>query len=249
MAGFGRSMNRLYENRNHDLFSNGEFALLRQLSEFSPKVIIDGGANKGLYCLTASKCCPDASIYAMEPVRNTFLKLKSAVEEVPSIKPVQTGLFREKMSRDIHLFKSDTHSSLFDIQGIHYGPVDTEQISLCKGDDFLQQEGIEQVDLLKLDLEGAEYDALLGFEQSLKNRRIDVIQFEYGYINITTKHLLLDFYQLLEGYGYQVGKLFPKSVEFRPYAFKYEDFIGPNFVAVSGGRPDLQAAFGRLTRN
>ena len=43
------------------------------------------------------------------------------------------------------------------------------------------------IDLLKLDLEGAEYDALLGFEESIKKGIIKIIQFEYGYINITTK--------------------------------------------------------------
>ena len=41
-----------------------------------------------------------------------------------------------------------------------------------------------------------------------------------------------------------LGKIFPKSVEFRQYHFKYEDFIGPNFLAVHSSEKDLIKALG-----
>ena len=59
------------------------------------------------------------------------------------------------------------------------------------------------------------------------------------YINISTKKLLLDFYNYFESKGYIVGKIFPKCVEFRKYEFKYEDFLGPNFIAVKKTETDL----------
>ena len=31
LAGFGRALNRLYENRNHDIYSNGELTVLRMI--------------------------------------------------------------------------------------------------------------------------------------------------------------------------------------------------------------------------
>lgn len=66
-----------------------------------------------------------------------------------------------------------------------------------------------------------------------------MIQFEYGYINITTKKLLIDFYNYFESKGYMVGKIFPKYVEFRKYEFKHEDFLGPNFIAVKKTETEL----------
>ena len=48
----------------------------------------------------------------------------------------------------------------------------------------------------------------------------------------STKKLLIDYYTFFEANGYVLGKVFPKIVEFRKYHFKYEDFIGPNFIAV-----------------
>jgi hypothetical protein len=36
-----------------------------------------------------------------------------------------------------------------------------------------------------------------------------------------------------------LGKIFPKKVEFRKYDFIYEDFIGPNFIAVKKSETKL----------
>ena len=106
-----------------------------------------------------------------------------------------------------------------------------ENIEVITGDRFMAENNIEHVDFIKMDLEGSEMDALVGLEKSLSEKRVRLIQFEYGYINITTKNLLADYYDFFAKHGYLVGKVYPKRVEFRKYEFKHEDFIGPNFVA------------------
>lgn len=232
LAGLGRSMNRLYENRNHDIYSNGEMMVLEKLSKFKPEVIIDGGANVGNYALLAKSVLPDCHVYSFEPVKDTFDKLATNLKGQTKTSLINKGLYSENCTKTINLFSSNEHSSIYDIHSMSNIPTRTTNIELVKGDDFLKEKGIEEVDFLKLDLEGAEYDALKGFENSLKEGKIKMIQFEYGYINITTKKLLIDFYQLLEPYNYLLGKVFPKNVEFRKYQYKYEDFLGPNFVAV-----------------
>jgi hypothetical protein len=149
------------------------------------------------------------------------------------------GLFSDNCSKEINVFDSDAHASLYDIQGLSYKPNKKITIELAKGDEFMEKNNINSVDLLKLDIEGAEFDALLGFENSIKSGKIKAIQFEYGYINISTKKLLIDFYSFFEANGYVLGKIFPKTVEFRKYEFKYEDFIGPNFIAVKKAETNL----------
>ncbi|MBN1181087.1 MAG: FkbM family methyltransferase [Bacteroidales bacterium] len=239
LAGFGRSLNRLYENRNHDIFSNGEITVIKKISEFNPSVIIDGGANIGNYSLMLYKYNPHCKIYAFEPVDNTYIQLKNNVREHKNIIPVNKGLFSQNCTKEINIFNSHTHSSLFDIKGISYQSIGSKTIELIRGDSFAEEHKINEIDFIKLDLEGAEYDALIGFESFLKRKKIKVLQFEYGYINISTKNLLLDFYSLLNDYGYLVGKIFPKVVEFRNYEFKYEDFIGPNFLAINNDEKEL----------
>ena len=79
----------------------------------------------------------------------------------------------------------------------------------------------------------------MGFEEHIDKAAIKMIQFEYGYINISTKVLLFDFYNFFESKGYMLGKIFPKTVDFRKYEFKYEDFLGPNFIAVKKTEKNL----------
>jgi hypothetical protein len=68
------------------------------------------------------------------------------------------------------------------------------------------------------------------------------VQFEYGYASITSHFLLADFYRFFEERGFVLGKLFPDHVDFREYdLYKDENFLGPNFVAVSKKRSDVIA--------
>ena len=232
LAGFGRSLNRIYENRNHDIYSNGEVTILNKIAKMNPNLIIDGGANVGDYSIIANKIMPDCKIYAFEPVEATFQQFLTNIKDLQNIVPIKKGLFKEKCDLEINLFDSNEHSSLYDIDGIANSSDHKQTIGLVRGDDFIKENNIVSIDFLKLDIEGAEYDALLGFENAIKGGIIKLVQFEYGYINISTKKLLIDYYTFFEANGYIVGKVFPKNVEFRNYNFKYEDFIGPNFVAV-----------------
>lgn len=239
LAGFGRALNRLYENRNHDIYSNGELVILRRISKLNPSVIIDGGANIGSYSLLANEINSNTKIYSFEPVKSTFEKLKENTRHISNIVPIEKGLYKENGSIEINLFASDTHSSIFDIRGLQHNSKNKQTIELISGDNFLKKHKIKEVDFLKVDVEGAEYDAILGFREHIDKGKVKMIQFEYGYINITAKKLLIDFYNYFESKGYMLGKVFPKTVEFRKYEFKHEDFIGPNFIAVKKTETEL----------
>ena len=239
LAGFGRALNRLYENKNFDIYSNGEVTILKKISKFHPLVIFDGGANIGRYSLLTNQLIPDVKIYSFEPVKNTFEVLKKNVDDVNNIIPIGYGLYKNNCTKEINIYPSHAHSSLINIQGWKVRSKEKQTIELINGDDFMKQNKITEIDLLKLDVEGVEYDAILGFEEHIEKGKIKMIQFEYGYINISTKRLLIDFYNYLENKGYLVGKIFPKTVEFRKYEFKHENFLGPNFIAVKKTETEL----------
>jgi FkbM family methyltransferase len=233
LAGFGRSMNRFYENRNHDALSNGEYMVLKKLAKTNPRIILDVGANVGNYAKLVMLTNPKSQLYCFEPVQSTFNLLKENLNTAKDqIHFVNQGLYSANTTLEINIYPGNEHASVFNIKGIVDRPIRTENIDMISLDSFLSNEKIEYVDFVKLDLEGAEMQALVGMEQSLALKKIRAIQFEYGYINITTKNLLADYYDFFGRHDFILGKIYPKAVEFRDYKSKHEDFIGPNFIAV-----------------
>lgn len=115
-----------------------------------------------------------------------------------------------------------------------------------RGDDFLTREGIQDVDFLKLDLEGAEHLVLQGLESSLRRQRVRFLQFEYGRVNILTHFLLRDFPQLLTSYGYVVGKIYPDYVDFSGLRSGRRRLHGSKLSGVPNRRPVIDRLAGAL---
>jgi FkbM family methyltransferase len=100
------------------------------------------------------------------------------------------------------------------------------------GDYYCSTHQIDHIDLLKIDTEGYDLHVLRGFDASLSDQKIDVIQFEYNIKSGETHAMLGDFYAYLSTKGYVIGVLRESGVQFRDFEFKHNDFnSGPNYVA------------------
>lgn len=240
-AEFCRLFLRAYENCNYDMRRNGEAWLLQRLAPFQPQVVFDVGANVGDWSILAAGLLPRSTIHAFEVVPLTHAELVARVGALgPRIVANAFGLADKDGTIDIHVMADD--STLSSLVALHEGQRTTMACPVRTGDDYMKAAGIERIDLLKIDVEGGEHLVLMGLAPALSERRIDVIQFEYGRANILTKFLLRDYHEALEDLGYRVGKLYPDRVDFRQYRLEHEDFIGPNFVAVRADRNDILGA-------
>jgi len=132
----------------------------------------------------------------------------------------------------------------------YQGPHDTQFLTATvqKGDHYVKINNIEHIDFLKIDVEGMEHQVLQGFTEMFSKRAIDVIQFEYGTLSIITKFMLRDFYLFFIKYGYKVGKIYPTFVLFKDYDLSDENFLGPNYLAISPERMDLYNLFAFRSR-
>jgi FkbM family methyltransferase len=230
MSLFCSSFLEAYKNLNYDMRSNGEQWLLSKLAAFRPEVVFDVGANVGDWLILARATLPDSQLHAFEIVESTFTALAERMAGTAGVVLNHCGLSDHSGSATMHLF--DASSKLSSHVAYPHGPYQEAICPVKRGDEYVGEKGIKRIDLLKIDVEGAEHLVLKGFGALLDADDIDVIQFEYGMVNIITHFLLRDFYQLLEARGYLIGKLFPDHVDFRNYELTDEDFIGPNYVAV-----------------
>jgi hypothetical protein len=62
------------------------------------------------------------------------------------------------------------------------------------------REDITQVDLLKIDTEGHEFDVLLGASGMVRTGAIAAVQFEFGETLLGTRYHFKDFWDLLSPY-------------------------------------------------
>jgi FkbM family methyltransferase len=87
---------------------------------------------------------------------------------------------------------------------------DIEEIRTITLDEYVSENNINNIDLLKIDVEGHELDVLNGASGCLKDSRIRCIQFEFGGCNIDTRVFFQDFwYLLVEKYSFSLYRITP----------------------------------------
>ena len=257
LAGFFDRATLAWKNKVYDIDVNGEEALLRRLAPFAPKVLVDAGANQGEWTLAACAHLPDGVVHAFEIAPRTAEILAHKVQGLGD-RAVVNRIGLSDHAGEVEIWFSpdsdeatSTSREAFDLGRRDHGIVTVETLTahVVTGDAYLRERGIDHVDLLKIDVEGAEPAVLAGFADSFARRAITLVQFEYGTINLATRYLLADFHRFFEERGFVLGKLWPEGVAFAPYSVEDEDFVGPNFVACLKDRHDIIEAIAcpRLT--
>jgi len=79
-----------------------------------------------------------------------------------------------------HLSWSSLAERPLENYGIYVRPDRTEKVVMTTIDRYCEKNDISQIDLLKIDVEGAEYQVLLGARSMLQHKRIRCCVFEFG---------------------------------------------------------------------
>src|SRR5262245_2384405 len=240
LAQFCQQFVHVYKGWNYNIEVNGERWLLRQMAAFKPSTVFDVGSNQGDWTAAVLAELPTALVHAFEIIEETSAALAHRMKGEPRAIVNRFGLSDSAGTLKMRAFEGS--SKLASCTEYPHGKFRELVCPVRRGDEYLLEHSIERIDFLKLDVEGAGRLVLMGFGEALEGGRIDVIQFEYGKVAILTHFLLKDFYELLEGKGYVVGKIFPDHVDFRAYKLEDEDFLGPNYLAVRRERADIIAA-------
>lgn len=244
-----------WHNEGVDFDNNGEKFVLERLAAAQFRLAVDVGAHYGRWTRSALQFWPHCHVHAFEVAPETF-------------KLLERGLSSQRQGgraelHDVGLSDRVGRQTMYYVPGApdltsdrprHDGsviltagtppqdrriksvPFDARLTTL---DSFCRERGIEAIDFLKVDVEGAEHLVLKGARDLLQAGRIACVQFEYGAFSIDTRFLLRDYFALLSDH-YVIGKIFPNNVAFQDYDWRADDFRFSNYLCISRSRSDLR---------
>jgi FkbM family methyltransferase len=148
----------------------------------SPKVVYDVGANKaGTYQLFRT-LFPEAEIHCFEPDERILPKLEKKIEGDAFAHLHRCAIGETEGTIDFYLTSSiENNSILAPIKGLEtdFRTVnDVKSIPCTTLDLFSSKQGIDYIDLLKMDIQGAELKALRGANGLLDRKQIGCLYLE-----------------------------------------------------------------------
>jgi len=141
---------------------------------FNPSTIIDGGANIGLTSVFFANKYPQADIVAVEPEEGNFEMLKKNTKNYGGINLIRSGIWSH--SAILSVIDEGKGNNSFTVTEVLSAREDS--INAISIYEIMQERSWDTIDILKLDIEGAEKNVFeKNFEQWLPRVKILIIEF------------------------------------------------------------------------
>lgn len=166
---------KLYFTDSASLLFIYDEIFIKQIYKFNCKhdqpVIIDAGANIGLSVIYFKLLFPKAKIIAFEPDNEVFNTLKKNIDSfsLTNVNIINKGLWFEETELSFHSEGADAGRITIETNNSIIHKIKTTKLS-----EYLNQ---NKIDLLKIDIEGAEYEVLKECKQYLTN--VNMLFVEY----------------------------------------------------------------------
>ena len=193
-------------------------------------VIFDVGSNVGDWSKFVIEEYYDISyrLHVFEPLLTAFNPLKNNINKTEKVFLYQMG-FGDKQE-ELKMCDDDCaqgSASLLTKTGNIIEDVYIDTI-----DNFCKQNDINSIDFLKMDVQGYEYNILMGAKDMLNRGKIKNIQFEFDEPNIKNRVFFMDFWDLLSDDYRIFHSLYNGLVEVKEYHYELENFRCMNYLAV-----------------
>lgn len=232
-----------YGTATEPKYSGEPQAVKRSVGNIENPVIIDVGSHFGEFIKEILPYYPQAKYYCFEPCKDSFQKLEDryksygeitfnncAVSDSEGIMKLYSHV---KESSGASLIKRD-----LEYLGENFEKY-IEEVKVIKLSSYLKNKKINQVDYLKLDVEGNEYSIVKDLKDYLAAKKIRNLQFEFGSPNIDSKIFLRDFYSLLRPLGYNLYRILPEGLyAANTYSELFEVFYVVNYLATVETLPE-----------
>jgi FkbM family methyltransferase len=149
-------------------------------------IVVDAGAFTGVFTLYAAKCIGEqGTVIAFEPDTKNYQQLLDNIKlnRLKNILPICKGLYNKNGTCEFSNIGSPLSSISLPNSELSLQENATTKISVVKLDDELAKLGIFHVDFIKMDIEGAEVEAIEGCTNILRNDYVNLAIASYHIVN------------------------------------------------------------------
>ena len=125
---------------------------LPPIKDFQPKLILDCGGNIGCAAVYFANKYPSAQIYSVEPENNNFQFLTFNTAFYDNVQPLKSALW----DKETFIRVEDKGFGIAGFMTFETTPEDKNALKTTTIKKLLAESGFEGIDILKLDIEGAE---------------------------------------------------------------------------------------------
>ncbi len=239
---FCRLVVSVYDNDQHaDIRTNGELNLIKFMAFNSTKesIFFDIGANVGDWSAELLRASYKGALYPVDPLKRNLTMVTARLQPNNCQKVVTSELALSdyegtaKFYTNVHLENSG-HDSLSDMAEIGYHEkTDEIEVQVSSLDRLCGELGVTQIDFVKIDVEGHEFNVLKGAKNLLSKRAIKFIQLELGHAMRANRVYFHDVFVFLDEFNYVPFVIIPRGVrrlEFTPFLENRYSFVNLLFV-------------------
>jgi len=184
-------------------FEESEIRFVESMLRTRPYVgaIIDVGANIGLHSLRLSKSFSKADLYAFEPSPPTFMNLQQNIKRSGqnNIIALPYALSNQVCEKEFFHCEDNAYSSLIDTHRKNVKSV--FRVAVTTLDQIVEEQRIQDVSLIKIDVEGLESEVVLGATKTIQKFHPDIFVEIYGGTNSNPEPART--VEILRALGYQ----------------------------------------------
>lgn len=170
-------------------------------------MVVDLGANIGAFTIFAAKIALNGKVFAFEPERSNYQQLVKNIDlnKLKNSFPYKLGVAHKKCT--LPLFLSNENKGAASIYESHSEK--KEKINCMILEEIFKLCNIENIDILKMDIEGAEYDVLFSTPKHIF-KRINCIVLEFhDFLNL--KHNYKELISFLEKMSFKITVSSPRT--------------------------------------
>jgi FkbM family methyltransferase len=140
------------------------------------RVVLDVGANCGAASVYFARHSPEAQIHAFEPGSEPRAVLDRNAAAYPNVSVHPFGL--HAVDQTVPLYKGDNDSIKASVFRRDVNTEESEQVGLRAAGAWAAENGVDRIDVLKLDVEGCEVDVLRSLRSLIPTIKVLYVEYD-----------------------------------------------------------------------